>query len=269
MRKIICIIYSIIFFIFPCINSCKISKETIYSLNDLYIAMAEDCIEHKASAQYFISFKCPDLECCVVENILEKRQNTMGLCLKSIDWHGYQTLSGYVFNIEYSYHTTAKEMEISKKIAQEIANDIQGLSTYEKVKVVHDYLAISCKYDGNGTSPYSALLKKKTNCAGYALAFKMIMDASNVQSAYQTSDTHAWNTVRIDNEWYNIDVCWDDAGAHEGDAPLIMYDYFLKGQEDWQNHPDNKATATKGYEGDLMFGAEIVEKLLKKDFTNN
>lgn len=48
-------------------------------------------------------------------------------------------------------------------------------------------------------------------------------DGSVVQS-------HAWNQVCIDGEWYNVDVTWDDPlmnGEVITDGSNMIYDYFL------------------------------------------
>ena len=40
---------------------------------------------------------------------------------------------------------------------------------------------------------------------------------------------HAWNQVKVDGKWYNIDVTWDDPIYYWGGTltPILVYDYFL------------------------------------------
>ena len=67
------------------------------------------------------------------------------------------------------------------------------------------------------------------------------MQASNIQCRYITGTDHAWNAVKLDGLWYNIDVTWDD--KNNG----VSYDYFLCGKINWKKHRTTEATAGFGY----------------------
>ena len=82
----------------------------------------------------------------------------------------------------------------------------------------------------------------RSNCNGYALAFYLIIDECGILCDYVAGYNHAWNIVKLNGLWYNIDVTWDDTNNK------INYDYFLKGKADWKGHDRN--TATAGYEYD-------------------
>lgn len=123
-----------------------------------------------------------------------------------------------------------------------------SMSEYEKVRAIHDYLVIHVDYDYDnlaaGTLPDTAftaegaLLLHSAVCEGYAKAFSLLCDQSGIENilVYGTADdgtgvqTHAWNQVRVDGEWYNIDVTWDDPlmnGEQVTDGSNLIYDYFL------------------------------------------
>ena len=123
-----------------------------------------------------------------------------------------------------------------------------GMSEYEKVKAIHDYLVIHVDYDYDnltaGTLPDTAftaegaLFLHSAVCEGYARAFSLLCDRSGIENAlvYGTADdgtgvqNHAWNQVRVNGEWYNIDVTWDDPlmdGEPVTDGSNMIYDYFL------------------------------------------
>lgn len=78
-------------------------------------------------------------------------------------------------------------------------------------------------------SAYSALVNGRTVCAGYARAFQYLMQQLGVPCYYCTGyagENHAWNIVRLDDGYYNVDTTWDDTG--DG-----TYDYFNKTDADY------------------------------------
>lgn len=132
-----------------------------------------------------------------------------------------------------------------------------SMSEYEKVKAIHDYLVIHVDYDydnlATDTLPDSAftaegaLLLNSAVCEGYAKAFSYLCQKAGLEEVllYGTADdstgvqTHAWNQVAIDGEWYNIDVTWDDPlmnGKVITDGSNLIYEYFLVPDEPFLNN---------------------------------
>ena len=75
-------------------------------------------------------------------------------------------------------------------------------------------------------------------CEGYARAFKVLCDASNVQCVLVNGDAnndgsiepHMWNYVNLLGSWYGVDVTWNDPGS--GSNAISGYeceDYLLLG----------------------------------------
>lgn len=78
-------------------------------------------------------------------------------------------------------------------------------------------------------SAYSTLVNGRTVCAGYARAFQYLMQQLGVPCYYCTGyagESHAWNIIRLDDGYYNVDATWDDTG--DG-----TYDYFNKTDADY------------------------------------
>ncbi len=55
----------------------------------------------------------------------------------------------------------------------------------------------------------------------------MLMNAAGIECKVIYGSTtrggyHAWNQVKVDGVWYNIDVTWDDPDS----GSTIYYDYF-------------------------------------------
>lgn len=137
-----------------------------------------------------------------------------------------------------------------KKLAGEIINKIitKGMSDYDKVKTIHDYIIMNVDYDYanylNNTIPsrsYTALGALKYNyavCAGYAKVFQLMCQLAGLECTYIVGDTprgsHAWNQVKIDGKWYNVDTTWDDPVSSDkkfDDHKYNCYSYFLISDE--------------------------------------
>lgn len=126
---------------------------------------------------------------------------------------------------------------------EKIIGDISDeLTDREKVKKVHDYIILSAAYDEgafndmsdldrawNASSAYSILVEKTGMCTGYSKAFYLLMRELNIPSivvAGDASGSHAWNLVYLDNEWYQIDLTWNDPIPDR--KGVVRYTYFLK-----------------------------------------
>ena len=94
----------------------------------------------------------------------------------------------------------------------------EGASDYDKIRIVYEYLIDTTEYDTaspDNQNIQSALLSRKSVCAGYSRAFQYILHRMGLFCTYVTGRTenggeHAWNIVRIDGNYYNVDVTWGD-----------------------------------------------------------
>ena len=140
----------------------------------------------------------------------------------------------------WSTITPQKYLTAMQEKIQQIAVEAQKLpSDYEKALYVHDYLVTHAEYDYDGLeetektnhdakydyifTPYGCLVNGKTVCAGYAKAYQIIMETLGIECVYIVGDTvgndtdilHAWNLLKLDGEYYYVDVTWDDNGTEE------------------------------------------------------
>ena len=90
---------------------------------------------------------------------------------------------------------------------------------YEKEKYVYNYLLANVSYNNEALlnqSAYSALVIGESVCAGYARAFQLIMQKLNIPTYYVlgfAKEDHAWNIVKLNGGYYNVDLTWDDTGG--------------------------------------------------------
>ena len=131
-----------------------------------------------------------------------------------------------------------------KSTAQQIVNSKinASMSEYDKVKTIHDYLVNHIRYtdeanitDDVSNSIYhaSGAFAGNAVCQGYADAFNILCYYAGIQTECVASEAmrHAWNQVRIDGVWYNIDVTWDDPVMSDG-SDARTYSYFLLSDTD-------------------------------------
>ena len=104
-----------------------------------------------------------------------------------------------------------------------------GGSAYDQELAVHDWMIAHGRYDNNRLSqlpdfqenpnndnPYGFLVDGVGICMGYTTTFQLFMDLLGIQcitvegTAYNYTETHAWNQVYLDGDWYCVDVTWDD-----------------------------------------------------------
>lgn len=152
---------------------------------------------------------------------------------------------GNVFRIEYLFEYLDNKQEITavNEIVDKVLKllDIEKKEDFEKIKSIHDYIVQNTAYDLNikYNSAYGALVHKISACQGYAvLTYKMMTKAGipcRIIAGKAKEEPHAWNIVKLDGLWYNLDCTWDDpVGALDKD--YISYDYFLKCNDDFLDH---------------------------------
>lgn len=136
--------------------------------------------------------------------------------------------------IFYKY-SDEKIAEMQKAIDKEVKKVLDGvtddMTEYDKVKYFHDYLASTVVYDEsteNCRDIYGVFVDKKAICGGYSKAFSLLCDKVGIETATVTGDAdgeaHMWNMVKIDGEWYNIDVTYAVTESELGN--YVRYDYF-------------------------------------------
>ncbi len=91
--------------------------------------------------------------------------------------------------------------------------------TKNDLKKIHDYLINDITYDesytesdlnSNSNNAYGAITKHTAICSGYTDIYALFLDRLNVKNFKLPSERHIWNYVYFDNNWYHIDLTWDD-----------------------------------------------------------
>ena len=160
-------------------------------------------------------------------------------------WLHYQTAGKAEGRKAYSTSAEINGMLRAYRILGSIVND--SMSEREKVKAVHDWMCEHIDYDydnylndtipASSRNPDGVLSSGRAVCQGYAETFQVFMDILEIECELVsgTADNgftvggHAWNQVKVDGSWYNIDVTWDDpVYTYNGvRRQHTVYDYFL------------------------------------------
>lgn len=173
-----------------------------------------------------------------------------------------QSVNGiHTYSITYavSYYTTAaQEQSVTAKVNAVLAGlPLAGKTDYEKIRIVYDYICQNVTYDHANLNndayklkytAYAALINKTAVCQGFALLFYRMMRELKIDvrliAGIGGGDSHAWNLVRLGNQYYNLDATWDEPRFKRG----LPYQYFLKGEPEFgRDHFRNSKYRTTAF----------------------
>ncbi len=128
------------------------------------------------------------------------------------------------------------ETEKINAAADELLKGITpSMPEFEREMLLHDRLAKSITYDLNekyAHTAYGALVNGRAVCDGYTQAFQYLLQRVGIQSFMVTGTgkggNHAWNIVRIDGRYYNVDLTWDDQESDTFHAYFNLTDERIK-----------------------------------------
>lgn len=145
--------------------------------------------------------------------------------------------------VVFSYTMTEEDrdkyqMKLDNEVNNLLVNLPKDSSDYETVKYVYEKLIDSIEYNKEdidneyNQNLLSALLDKKTVCAGYAKATSYILNKLGIQSLYVYGDivdrgAHAWNIIKVQDDYYYVDTTWGDGSFENIGDTFINYKYLL------------------------------------------
>ncbi len=181
---------------------------------------------------------------------------------------GYRaSADGRILSLYPSYTMTAVEYETAREFCERQISQVLTLtedieSEADVALMLHDYLCLNFSYDESleCDNMYLFFKEGRGTCQGYTYAYMAMLRAAGLECTFAASDSmaHIWNLVKIDGEWYHVDVTWDD-------YPEIFasceYDSFLKSDTaikntahiDWYSPNDLLCVSEKYAEEDFDF----------------
>lgn len=148
-------------------------------------------------------------------------------------------------NIDYKYSVPIKivksnQIQLQSEVNNVLTNIIKpGFSDFDKIKAIHDYIVLHAAYDYDNflseTVPphsytaYGTLINGIAVCDGYTKAAQILLNRLGIENeyvvGYGNGDLHSWNLVKLDGDYYFMDITWDDPVP---DKPnYVGYNYFL------------------------------------------
>lgn len=133
-----------------------------------------------------------------------------------------------------SYLASRQEKTVMEKELREAVDAIKSQVTatdpYGIELQLHDLLCERITYSDNTTDPmvytaYGALVNGNAVCEGYARAMQLLLREFEIESTLATGFAggagHMWNIVRLEGNWYHLDLTWDDS-----DPTFVSHEYF-------------------------------------------
>lgn len=207
-------------------------EQTVYREMLQGVRDMDECIlihagkdDHPEKAYEYLLYDCPELFWCA----------------------GSSQMTVYSDHTEFypDYSCTAQERDARQKEIDAAAEAcISGADAlpgeYDRIKYVYEYIVRTVDYDENAPDNqniYSALVGKRSVCAGYSRAAQYLLDRMGIGCIYvvgtaQGQESHAWNIVKCGGSYYQMDVTFGDPvflSSESGeDMPgnIIYYDYL-------------------------------------------
>lgn len=184
-------------------------------------------------------------------------------------------LEDLVKDIDINASEKERFAEVYKRVCQSIVYDDEA--AYPEDEEQSKY---SKEEACNSRNLVNALLKGKCVCSGYADVLRNALAMVGIESKFVSgesitktlkpeeydpkklkfghiyskddkkvviSENHAWNKVKLDGEWYNVDATWDADLIREGKAPqyCLKSDEYIKKKEKKFDFGGPKCTKTE------------------------
>lgn len=216
-------------------------------------------------------------DCNNLQLTVEKASEERTLSVNSFSGTPYEYIIAKAVTDENAYRLLDNELQGWVDALKDFYSQIKPTDTeYDKVKKAHMWLIKEASYDYPAYEAhkneeayqipmdtkffpsYSCIgffQDKQIVCAGYADMMRLLLDLCNVECTTITCHTeklnHAWNAVKVDGVWYQLDTTWDDGGD------TMKNKYFLLSNEEMEKtHGTEYIIAYSGKFNYLRFWGE-------------
>ncbi len=168
--------------------------------------------------------------------------------LNSELWNTYISFD-YIMSKE-EYKKASADMSLKRDL---IIASLSDLTDEFKTELeIHDYIIANCVYKLEDevysySSAYGALVDGKAACEGYSKAAKYVFDKVGIESILVSGKAsgdgrddgdHMWNIVKINGDYYHLDLTWDDPVSSDSTSMSIHTYFNLTDEAIGINHSD-------------------------------
>ncbi|MGX8714531.1 MAG: transglutaminase domain-containing protein [Lachnospiraceae bacterium] len=126
-------------------------------------------------------------------------------------------------------------------------NSKDKITDYDRIKYAFDYIVLHTDYEAgaeHNQNICSVFGKGRSVCQGYSAALQYLLQRQGMQAVtvngeiLEDGSSHAWNYVKADGKWYQLDITWGDPAFSEdssaGKIPknLVVYTHFCVTDEE-------------------------------------
>ena len=199
---------------------------------------------------YSVASQYSSIFYAVYDKAVEHTENCSGREGDALKWGniGWGGSASYVYyndtdcwEITFTFDwttTSSQESSLTSKVNSAMSSlSLSGKTETQKIRAIHDYICDNVDYDyehvDQGSeyplqfSAYAAMCQGTAVCQGYAVLFYRMAKEAGLGVRVITSNSHAWNIVRIGSVYYNIDTTWD------GQDTTTYYTWYLKGMREF------------------------------------
>lgn len=152
--------------------------------------------------------------------------------------------------------------DAAQAVLEEVLHD--GMSPFEMEAALYDWVVRNVDYCWDHAelpdkanratyTPYGGLVEREAICLGYASTFQLLMEMAGVEcltvvgASHASTVDHAWNMVRLNGQWYCVDVTWDYAYRDKMNGCEWRYfnvtsDYMARTDHQWDYANTPEAT---------------------------
>ena len=132
-----------------------------------------------------------------------------------------------------------KKITEIKNVMDPIVKDAKNMDKFNAELYIHDKICEMCtyyKYSNIEDVPeechtvYGCLVKKQAVCDGLSKALQIMLDKVEIDNILVTGDlqnqAHAWIMVKLDDNWYHVDITSNKSVRDQNEKEEIIHSYF-------------------------------------------